>query len=448
MTRCKRALVSGMLLALFTIPVPSSAKKRAKPLAAADVFKRTAPAVVSVLCLGPDHAAIGLASGFLISADGRIVTNLHVLQRCLSLSIHLSNGVAFDTTSVIDFDERKDLALIRIRATGLLPITIGDSNDLEVGQTIYKFGPQTTLQKGTLNALRDIGGVRVVQLSTAIDVNTSGGPILDDQAHVVAVAGPRIGGDDNPTIAVPINYVKGLLDSKAETPFAEFAAARHPKPTSAPPATTGQATVPVTREAGPIGAGVYRVGGGVKAPRLVSKKEPEYSEAARKARVQGTVVLYTEVSPDGTAQNIRVLNSLGSGLDEEAIEAVRQWKFNPGIKDDKPVTVAASIEVNFRLLGSWQITRTDYTAPAGFGKPAMMAFTLPGACKTEGGISLAFDISAEGVPANIRVVGADAPDMADSLLPFVRSWNFRPARQNTEAMPSSAELELTCKKRR
>jgi TonB family protein len=103
-------------------------------------------------------------------------------------------------------------------------------------------------------------------------------------------------------------------------------------------------------EGGGVGGGVYRVGGGVTAPVLLYKKEPEYSEEARKAKYQGTVLLYIEVDPSGKATNIRVQHSLGLGLDEKAIEAVRQWKFKPGYKDGKPVTVAATIEVNFRLL--------------------------------------------------------------------------------------------------
>jgi TonB family protein len=103
-------------------------------------------------------------------------------------------------------------------------------------------------------------------------------------------------------------------------------------------------------EGGGVGGGVYRVGGGVTAPVLLFKKEPEYSEEARKAKYQGTVLLYIEVDPSGKATNIRVQHSLGLGLDEKAIEAVRQWKFKPGYKDGKPVTVAATIEVNFRLL--------------------------------------------------------------------------------------------------
>jgi len=103
-------------------------------------------------------------------------------------------------------------------------------------------------------------------------------------------------------------------------------------------------------EGGGVGGGVFRVGGGVTAPALLFKKEPEYSEEARKAKYQGTVLLYIEVDPSGKATNMRVVRSLGLGLDEKAMEAVRQWKIKPGYKDGKPVTVAATIEVNFRLL--------------------------------------------------------------------------------------------------
>jgi periplasmic protein TonB len=103
-------------------------------------------------------------------------------------------------------------------------------------------------------------------------------------------------------------------------------------------------------EGGGIGGGVFRVGGGVTAPSLIYKVEPEYSEEARKAKYQGTVLLYVEVDAGGHAQNIRVLHSLGLGLDEKAMEAVKKWKFRPGYKDGKPVRVVAEVEVNFRLL--------------------------------------------------------------------------------------------------
>ncbi len=103
-------------------------------------------------------------------------------------------------------------------------------------------------------------------------------------------------------------------------------------------------------EGGGIGGGVYRIGGGVSAPTLLYKVEPEYSEEARKAKHQGTVVLYIVVDDKGTPQKLRVIRPIGLGLDEKAIEAVQKWRFKPGLKDGRPVSVAATIEVNFRLL--------------------------------------------------------------------------------------------------
>jgi TonB family protein len=101
---------------------------------------------------------------------------------------------------------------------------------------------------------------------------------------------------------------------------------------------------------GGFNGGVYRIGGGVSAPGVLSKVEPEYSEEARKAKWQGTVVVSVIVDEVGRPRNVRVLRSLGLGLDQKAVEAVSQWKFKPGLKDGKPVPVFATIEVNFRLL--------------------------------------------------------------------------------------------------
>lgn len=100
---------------------------------------------------------------------------------------------------------------------------------------------------------------------------------------------------------------------------------------------------------GGIGGGAYRVGGGVSAPRALYAPDPEYSEEARKAKWQGTVVLWVIVGPDGHPRDIRIQRSLGMGLDEKAIEAVRQWKFDPAKKDGQPVAVQINVEVNFRL---------------------------------------------------------------------------------------------------
>jgi TonB family protein len=100
---------------------------------------------------------------------------------------------------------------------------------------------------------------------------------------------------------------------------------------------------------GGVGGGVFRVGGGVSAPRVLFSPDPDYSDEARKAKYQGTVGLWLVVGPDGRPRDVKVARSLGMGLDEKAVNAVRQWKFEPAMKDGRPVAVQINVEVNFRL---------------------------------------------------------------------------------------------------
>jgi len=95
---------------------------------------------------------------------------------------------------------------------------------------------------------------------------------------------------------------------------------------------------------------VYRIGGEVTAPVLLSKVEPEFSADARIAKYQGMTLLSLDIGVDGLAGNVRVMRGLGFGLDQKAIEAIRQWRFKPATKNGQPVKVAANIEVHFRLL--------------------------------------------------------------------------------------------------
>ncbi|HEU5403521.1 MAG TPA: energy transducer TonB [Terriglobales bacterium] len=100
---------------------------------------------------------------------------------------------------------------------------------------------------------------------------------------------------------------------------------------------------------GGIGGGAYRIGGGVSAPVPIYDPDPEYSDEARKAKYQGTVVLWVVIGPDGRPRDMRVERSLGMGLDEKAMDAVKKWRFRPAMKDNQPVPVQVNIEVSFRL---------------------------------------------------------------------------------------------------
>ncbi len=97
------------------------------------------------------------------------------------------------------------------------------------------------------------------------------------------------------------------------------------------------------------GGGVFRVGGGVSAPKPIYAPDPEYSDEARKMKYQGVVVLALVVDPNGRARDIRVSRGVGLGLDEKAMEAVKLWRFEPAKKDGQAVAVAITVEVSFNL---------------------------------------------------------------------------------------------------
>ncbi len=100
---------------------------------------------------------------------------------------------------------------------------------------------------------------------------------------------------------------------------------------------------------GGTGGGVYKPGGGVSSPKVLYAVDPEFSDEARRQKYQGVVVLSLIVDAQGQPQRIHVVRNLGMGLDEKAVEAVRQYKFKPAMKDGKPVPVEINIEVNFQL---------------------------------------------------------------------------------------------------
>lgn len=100
---------------------------------------------------------------------------------------------------------------------------------------------------------------------------------------------------------------------------------------------------------GGFGGGVFKVGGGISAPTAISAPDPDYTEEARRAKKQGICELWLIVDSSGHPRDIRVIRGLGFGLDAKAMEAVKQWRFQPALKDGRPVDVQISVQVEFHL---------------------------------------------------------------------------------------------------
>src|ERR1700684_1393685 len=121
---------------------------------------------------------------------------------------------------------------------------------------------------------------------------------------------------------------------------------------------------------------VYRVGKDVRPPGIIHKVEPQYSEEASKAGLVGKVLLQVVVRTDGKPRDIKVIRSLGLGLDENAIAGVGAWEFAPGDKDGQPVNVRVRIEVNFVQLekepkNMWHVARVAFHLVDGSVRPVL-----------------------------------------------------------------------------
>jgi periplasmic protein TonB len=100
---------------------------------------------------------------------------------------------------------------------------------------------------------------------------------------------------------------------------------------------------------GGTGGGPYRPGSGIQPPSLLREVKPDYSEEARRKSVEGEVVLEIVVRRDGAVGDVRVLRGLGHGLDQLAVQAVRQWRFSPAQRQGVPVDVLVEVAVEFQL---------------------------------------------------------------------------------------------------
>jgi S1-C subfamily serine protease len=177
------------------------------------LIARAAPAVVTI---ASEDAEQG--SGFVVSADGRIVTNLHVIARMKRPRVTLATGETFDRIRVLIYDPQRDLAVLKIPAEGLRMLPLGDSSRLRVGQRVLAIGAPRglagTTTTGIVSAIRahpKLAGATLLQTDAAINFGSSGGPLVNAKGEAVGVVASLIRDAHNLSFAVPANDVRALL---------------------------------------------------------------------------------------------------------------------------------------------------------------------------------------------------------------------------------------------
>ena len=185
----------------------------------ADVVRRSSDAVVLIVISDSVGQETALGSGFLISADGEIVTNYHVIKEAHSATVKLSNGAFFPVKGVLASDPDKDLAIIKVNGRNLPFLQIGDMESLRVGDHVVAIGSplglEGTVSDGIVSALRDVSKTKWIQTTAPVSHGNSGGPLLDMNNHVVGVItwGINLQLGQNLNFAAPADEIKVLLSA-------------------------------------------------------------------------------------------------------------------------------------------------------------------------------------------------------------------------------------------
>lgn len=151
-----RTLLVITLLA-FTCLAQTSPDAQLQKLDASAVYAKVLPSVV-VIEVARSGGAFGLGSGVIVSADGLIATNHHVIKEAIGARVHLRNGDIFDDVTIIDHDGRKDVALIKIKGANLPAATLANSDELKIGAVVHVIGAprglEGTLSSGIISGIR------------------------------------------------------------------------------------------------------------------------------------------------------------------------------------------------------------------------------------------------------------------------------------------------------
>ena len=193
----------------------------------AEVVKHSSDAVVLIVISDSSGQETALGSGFLVSADGEIVTNYHVIKEAHSAIVKLSNGAFFPVKGVLASDADKDLAVIKVSGKNLPFLTLGDDDKLSIGDHVVAIGSplglEGTVSDGVVSAIRDVGNKKWIQTTAPVSHGNSGGPLLNMSNHVVGVitmgVNPELG--QNLNFAAPSKEVMSLLVTAHQqaTPF-------------------------------------------------------------------------------------------------------------------------------------------------------------------------------------------------------------------------------------
>jgi regulator of sirC expression with transglutaminase-like and TPR domain len=214
----RSAIFLGILSLLSDVSVLA-----AEPASVAELAKKARPSIVLITMSGRESSDNRLGTGFVISTDGLIATNLHVIGEARPIAVQMSDGKKLAVTEIRAWDRNLDLAVLKVDGKELPVLELGDSAKLEQGAPMVAlgnpYGLKNSVVGGVISEVREMEGRRMLQLAMPVEPGNSGGPVIDGQGKVVGIVTLKSLVQQNIAFAVEVNALKPLLEKPNPIPM-------------------------------------------------------------------------------------------------------------------------------------------------------------------------------------------------------------------------------------
>ncbi len=217
-------IITTILLALLIPATVSAQSQRLK--SPSEISREQSKAVVIIEAMDERGSVTGQGSGFIVTPQGAVVTNLHVVQGATSLRVKLPGGDAYKTSDLIDVDDVKDIAIVKVKGFKLPVVTLGDSDKVETGEAVVAIsspeGLVNSISTGVISGVRRFDTHRVFQITAPIGQGSSGGALFNSSGEVIGVITYLFKSGQNINFAVPINYARGMIGDQPSKTLADL----------------------------------------------------------------------------------------------------------------------------------------------------------------------------------------------------------------------------------
>jgi S1-C subfamily serine protease len=205
-----RAILAG--IAILTV---AGASAESQSRGTADIAAAVSKATVEIHARRFNGSEFS-GTGFVVDSSGIIVTNMHVVDDSSFVEVRLPTDEVYPALGIVAVDRRRDIAVMKIGVIKLPTVEIGESSAVRAGEPVIVVGNalgmlENSVTAGVISGIRDAGGYKLIQMDAAISLGNSGGPVANDRGQVIGIATLKLELGESLNFAVPIDYVKGLL---------------------------------------------------------------------------------------------------------------------------------------------------------------------------------------------------------------------------------------------